>query len=258
MEEMRFAVPADAPDVRGLWDIAFGEDADFNDWYFKNKFDTGNTLLSFCDGTLAAMVQMPVYEIKGIGRLTYIYGAATRPDLRGRGIMTRLIEKSFALDKQNGMAGSMLIPADKGLFAFYKRLGYSEAFFVRNSIYTAAPAEMRRADKSDTALLNRIYETSLLDLPHPVRDEGYWHSQIDMFNALGGYVYTDGKAYAFGMEDGIQELMGQNAGELAAGIALKLKKPAIKAAEQGGDTSLGMVRLYDGQIDKMYFNLMYN
>ena len=254
--EIRFARPEDAQNVRELWDMAFGEDKDFNDWFFENIFNIDDVLLYTIDNKIAAMTQMPAYEIKGLGTLTYIYGAATHPDMRRKGIMSQLLEKSFEIDKQNGRVGSMLIPANKGLFDFYARFGYEKAFYISKKTYKASEFEIKKAEFSDIPLLNNIYENT--PVPHPTRTADYWQKQISMFNDLGGGVYLTENAYAFAWEDEIQELMGGGKDKLASALAHKAKLPAIEAATVGTDIPLGVIKLYNGQFDKMYFNLMFN
>lgn len=258
MEYINFADTSDSAAIRLLWDIAFGEERDFNDYFFKNFFDPQKTLVCKINGELAAMTQMLDYCIPSLGAVTYIYGAATLPALRGRGIMTRLLEESFKTDIKNNKAGSVLIPANKGLFDFYARLGYKKAFFVKNAVYAAGHADIAPVGINDAGFLNSIYDSSLQNIPHPIRTAEYWTQQIKMFNALGGFAYRTDTAYAFGFPDGIQELMGENKGILAAGIAKRLNKTEISASEQGYDTPFGMLKPYNKNFDKMYFNLMFN
>ena len=258
MENIRFAEHGDIPKIIKLWDIAFGEEKDFNNYFFRSIFDVKKTLIYTTDDKLAAMTQMLDYDIKGFGAVTYIYGAATHPKLRGKGIMSKLLEESFKTDIKNNKAGSVLIPADEGLFDFYARFGYKKAFFIKKAEYTAAPAKISAVCENDIDFLNSIYEEKLRDIPHPVRTREYWYGQIKMFLSLGGYVYKNDSAYAFGYPDGIQELMGDNVHLLAAGIADKLCLDKIKAAEVGTKTPLGMLKPYGNEFDKMYFNLMFN
>lgn len=256
-----YAEPKHSREIRELWDIAFGEDKDFNEYFFDNIFDRKNVLLYIKDGKIAAMTQAIEYEIKGTGKFTYIYGAATHPNHRNKGIMTELLKKSFELDIKNGAVGSMLIPANKGLFDFYARLGYVPAFYISKKTYPAADADISEASEDDRYFLNEIYEASLSGCPHPTRSEEYWRRQINMFRALGGYVFKTETAYAFGWKGEhpeIQELMGANSDILAGAAAKKLGIPEITASLPGDDIPLGVIKMYDRPHSKMYFNLMYN
>ncbi len=241
-------------EIRKLWDIAFGEDAAFNDFFFENIFE--RALVYLKNNKIIAMTQTIPYEIAEVGKSTYIYGATTHPKYRGLGIMGELLERSFELDRQNGFAGSFLIPANEGLFDFYAKFGYQKAFYIQKNTYAADDGEIE--DVTDVGFLNEVYENSLSALPHPVRSRGYWLKQIQMFRALGGYAVRNKTAYAFGWNDQIQELMGENKAALAAAVAKKFGLPEMTAATSGGNTPLGMAKLYSGETPRMYFNLMYD
>ena len=258
MKNIKFAEASDIPEIRALWDIAFGSEKDFNDCFFSNFFDPQKALIFTIDGKIAAMTQMLDYNIPSFGDVTYIYGAVTHPNYRKKGIMSQLLEESFDIDKKNNRSGSVLIPATAGLFDFYARLGYKKAFYIKKTVYKAHTEDIYPVCTDDTAFLNSIYEKSLRDLPHPVRTPDYWAQQIKMFNTLGGFVFKTDTAYAFGYPDGIQELMGTNKGSLASGIAKKLHLFEISATEAGTDTPFGMLKPYNKSFENMYFNLMFN
>ncbi len=261
MKSFKFAEASDIPEIRRLWDIAFGNEKDFNEYYFKNIFDASKTLICKIDGKFAAMTQMLEYTIHGFGNISYIYGAATMPEFRGRGVMTALLNESFKTDKKNNKAGSALIPANSGLFDFYARFGYKKAFFTKNAVYKAHPANIIRVCADDIPFLNKIYENALKKRPHLVRSSEYWAEQLKMLKALGGFAYKTSDTYALGYPDGIQELIGPNADELASGTAHKLGLDEISASGPGSDIPLGMLKPYGKDFDeniKMYFELMYN
>ena len=80
-----------------------------------------------------AMVQMLPYRmtVGGVSReVTYIYGACTDPAHRRKGYMAQLLERSFELDREAGRIASVLIPAEKWLFDFYKPFGYEPFFHI--------------------------------------------------------------------------------------------------------------------------------
>ena len=120
---IRFAEKKDIPYIKELWDIAFGEEPDFNKYFFDNFFKYEDTLL-YIEEKPVAMLQMMPYTLKGIGAVTYIYGATTHPDYRKNGLMGELLKKSFEIDKSRGIKGSVLIPANQGLFNYYSKFGY--------------------------------------------------------------------------------------------------------------------------------------
>ena len=125
-----------------FFDTVFNEDKRFNEYFFKNIFNINNLLVYMQGNEIAAMTQTIPYEIKGIGRVTYIYGATTRPEYRNKGLMSELLNKSFELDIQKGFAGSMLIPANDPLFDFYAKFGYKKVFYKNINIYKSVPGKI--------------------------------------------------------------------------------------------------------------------
>ena len=124
---MRFAEKGDFTAVRALWETCFPDEGGFNDYFFAHFYKEKYTLLYLEGETLVAMVQMLPYHMTagGVSReVTYIYGACTDPAHRRKGYMARLLERSFELDREAGRIASVLIPAEKWLFDFYKPFGY--------------------------------------------------------------------------------------------------------------------------------------
>lgn len=167
---IRFAEKKDVKSIRELWDIAFPEEPDFNDYFFDNIFDYSSTLLLIKNNEIASMAQMIPYEISGIGKVTYIYGAATNPKHRKQGLMSQLLEKSFEIDIEKGRSASILIPANKPLFDFYGRLGYETAFYINKAVYSKGDvtADIKEAEYEDISRLMAIYKGDV------IRNERYW------------------------------------------------------------------------------------
>ena len=199
---IRFAYKDDVSEIRKLWDIAFPEEPDFNDYFFKNIFDYKNALVLIKKNAIVSMAQMMPYDLKGVGKVTYIYGAATDPMYRKQGLMSELLKKSFEIDVEKGRAASILIPANKPLFDFYKGLGYETSFYLNKEIYKAKEniAEIKEADYEDIPKLMELYKGDI------VRSEEYWKIQLDMYKALGGKVFLYNNAYAV-VSDKAEEVM---------------------------------------------------
>ena len=130
---IRFAGPQDLAQIRALWDVCFPDSSGFNEYFFAHIFDFHKTLLLEQQGVLCAMLQMLPYRLSvddETCEATYIYGACTAPDARRKGYMSRLLDHSFALDRAEGRAASILIPAEPWLFDFYRSFGYKSGFYV--------------------------------------------------------------------------------------------------------------------------------
>ena len=127
------------------------------------------------------MVQMLPYRmtVGGVSReVTYIYGACTDPAHRRKGYMARLLERSFELDRQGGRIASVLIPAEKWLFDFYKPFGYEPFFHIsrREITRTAGESEApRRLTSADVPALAALYD-KLVPKCRIERDIAYWNA----------------------------------------------------------------------------------
>lgn len=245
-----------------LFDEVFDEDKRFNEYFFKNIFDINNLLVCMKDNVIASMVQTIPYEIQKIGRVTYIYGAATRPEYRNQGLMSKLLNKSFEIDKQKGFTGSILIPANESLFEFYANFGYKKAFYKNIRFYKNKPGKIMPVSIDSFGQINAVYEKAFSNAAHTVRTKEYWQQQIKMFSELGGFVFQNDDSYAFGWlndKPEIQELIGDHKDELAGTLANYFNVQEIKASTAGEETAAGVIKLYNGdKCEKMYLNLMFN
>ena len=161
---MRFAEKGDFPAVRALWETCFPDEGGFNDYFFAHFYKEKYTLLYLEGETLVAMVQMLPYRmtVGGLSReATYIYGACTDPAHRRKGYMARLLERSFELDREAGRIASVLIPAEKWLFDFYKPFGYEPFFHISRREITCTAGEReapRRLTSADVPALAALYD----------------------------------------------------------------------------------------------------
>ena len=123
---IRFAEQRDLPAIYSLWETCFPDEGGFNGYFFSHLYEPQHTLLLMQENTLCAMLQMLPYTLSVNGEpreITYIYGVCTHPAHRRRGYAAELLERSFALDKGKKRAASILIPAEKWLFEFYRPFG---------------------------------------------------------------------------------------------------------------------------------------
>lgn len=255
---IRFADKNDVRSIRKLWDIAFPEEPDFNEYFFSKIFDYNNTLILIKNNELASMAQMIPYEIRGIGKVTYIYGAATNPKYRKQGLMSQLLEKSFEIDIEKGRSASILIPANKPLFDFYGRLGYETAFYINRVVYNKDDdgiAEIKEAGYEDISRLMAIYEGDV------IRSERYWKIQLDMYKILGGKVFLYNNAYAV-VSDKVEEIMYADEKDrdiLLNFVCSYLKCDSLDVISMGSNVPIGMIKKHkEIELNKLYMNLMYN
>lgn len=112
---------------RSLWKEVFHDSEPFLDLYFSRRFTPDNTYAIQDAGRLLCAMQSLTYRVRYRGRLLragYVSGLATRADLRGRGLGTRLLTSVLRDLLRKGRQLSLLIPATGRLFDYYRRLGY--------------------------------------------------------------------------------------------------------------------------------------
>ena len=110
---IRLCNVSDYENIIRIWNDAFGDSKDFI-LSFLDKFSKYVYILD----NLAIMTLLPVTLNNKKGR--YIYAVAVDKGMRNCGLGKELIE--FA--KENCEDFCVLVPADKGLFEYYKKLGF--------------------------------------------------------------------------------------------------------------------------------------
>ena len=106
-----------------LWTAAFGDDEQFVDSFLMRYYSRRRMLTAECEGRTAAMLHMLPFESE-LGRSTYIYGVATAPEFRRRGLAGKLIREAMRLIGEQGDEAAFLIPSEEWLHGFYAKYGF--------------------------------------------------------------------------------------------------------------------------------------
>ena len=109
-----------------LWTAAFGDDEQFVDSFLMRYYSRRRMLTAECEGRTAAMLHMLPFESE-LGRSTYIYGVATAPEFRRRGLAGKLIREAMRLIGEQGDEAAFLIPSEEWLHGFYAKYGFEGA-----------------------------------------------------------------------------------------------------------------------------------
>jgi len=133
---IRFATPDMLPALRELWMTCFGDDVRYVRFAFHTLIRPRDMLVSLNqDSAPTAMLCMREAGLRAPGlqetRCAYIYGVATLPDYRGKGLSTVLLEGAHRYLTERGVAASVLVPASEQLFDFYGKRGYESAFSIK-------------------------------------------------------------------------------------------------------------------------------
>lgn len=119
---------ADELACKELWMTAFGDDEQFADSFLMRYYSRRRMLTAEADGRTAAMLHLLPFRTE-LGRTTYIYGVATDPAFRGRGLASRLMREAMQLIAGRGDDAAMLIPTpgQEWLRGFYEKFGFEGA-----------------------------------------------------------------------------------------------------------------------------------
>ena len=145
-------------DLRKLWQEAFGDSAETLDRFAATGF-CPDRCHYLCDGDTPVSA-LYWFDCKLDGKkLAYIYAVATRASHRGQGLAQQLMAETHEILKKQGYAGAILVPGEKGLFDFYKKIGYQTVTSVNEFVCEAAgqPVPLREIGTEEYAQLRRAY-----------------------------------------------------------------------------------------------------
>jgi GNAT superfamily N-acetyltransferase len=117
--------------VMDLWRTCFRDKERFVRLFFDNLYKDEQTLTLEKGGRVVSSLQMLPYAMTWRGgeiAVAYICGCSTSPEERGKGLMRKLLGQAHARLREKGFDMAALIPAEAGLFDYYRSLGYTEAF----------------------------------------------------------------------------------------------------------------------------------
>lgn len=149
MIRIHHAHPAERAAAEELWTDTFGDGPELQRDFFRLCAPQGPLVL-LEDGELRSMLSLPELSLilpdgKKL-RAGYVYAVATRPDCRGQGWAGLLLETAAGLAQNRGLDCLLTVPAEPGLFPFYKKHGFQPGFYRRE--VTAEPAPARLAELS--------------------------------------------------------------------------------------------------------------
>lgn len=229
--------PTYIPQLRQLWQEAFGDTEAFLDSFFRVAFSPRRCLCITENGYVAAAAYWFDCSWEG-RRCAYIYAVATGKAFRGRGLCRALMGDIHRYLAQQGYAGCVLVPGNEALFAMYGAMGYKKMPGVRriNCAAGDVPAKLTALTAEEYAQLRKKY------LPAgSVVQEGENLAFLEEF--YGFYRAGDGLLCA-----------GKDADVLVGAEVLGIHDPGAIVAAFG--CREGSFRSPDGQEDfAMYFPL---
>lgn len=137
---------ADVPGLIRLWTAVFDDTESAAESFFTALPDIGAGTAAFVDGEIAgAAYLIDGQELADGGkrlRIGYIYGVGVYEKYRRRGIGERLVKAVYELSKRRGADIVTCLPAEKSLYAWYKRtVGLEYILRCEKVSLKAKPAE---------------------------------------------------------------------------------------------------------------------
>ncbi len=127
-------------EMRALWQQTFHDDERFVELLFSHLYSDENAIGVEQDGVLITALQMLPYRItmgQSLLDVAYVSGAATRPECRNQGWMSRLLTRAFHEMHARRIPLSALIPAEPWLYDYYAARGYAQVFLREERRYPA-------------------------------------------------------------------------------------------------------------------------
>lgn len=152
-----FPSPEQLPQLKTLWELAFGDSPTVIDGFFSTAYAPERCRCTTIAGQAAAALYWFDTECSG-QKFAYLYAVATHPAYRHRGLCRALIGDSHALLAGLGYDGALLMPAEEGLRRMYGAMGYRDCCNI--SVFDCAagsPVPLKKISTEEFARLRREF-----------------------------------------------------------------------------------------------------
>lgn len=170
-----------------LYKTVFSADGEEFAEEFINRFFDKNCRYTVVDGKLISMLfifDCTLYTDEKVFPASYLYAAATLPEMRGKGEMRQLIERVKGEEKQRGRV-IITKPASESLFSFYGLLGFKTAFYGEEYLYSVKGVNTPEVKEISPEEYYKKREELLSRTPHLTFEETKRFALGDML-LLGG------------------------------------------------------------------------
>ena len=222
------------PQLRQLWQQAFGDTEAFLDSFFSVAFSPERSRCVSLDGKAAAALYWFDCTCRG-QKMAYLYAVATDAAFQNQGLCRALMTDTHSHLRSLGYRGAILVPGSRQLFSLYEKLGYRTCshIWIFSCTAGAEPVAVRSIGQEEYAALRRQF------LPvGGVVQEG---AALALLEAQSGFYAGDGVLLAATLEDHeliCSELLGDAAA--AAGILAALGATEGQFRAPGGETPFAM------------------
>lgn len=212
---IEFAENRDIPELTALWQTVFDEDKEVCEIFFESVFPLSRALIYRENGEIAVslfLLNCSLGEFSGL----CIYCAMTRSDFRGRGYMKKLLSFADGYRKEKQLDFLFLVPAEEGLFGYYKQCGFEEFGSKQTAsveAFAEAPLNISGCSPEEYILKRDSILKDTARLTLPAETVKYWVESCYRYG--GEAVYTDGACgliFSDAEETSIRDLVGDEEG----------------------------------------------
>jgi hypothetical protein len=138
MREIRQPRKGEIDRQKEIWKLCFGDSDSYIDFYFANRYNEDETVVLLYHGEITAMltripVKMAISDSRSF-KTSMFYAIATHPMYQGRGFATQLMDYCDQYPGTGKSDFSVLVPAKRTLFDFYRKQGFQDGFYIRESL----------------------------------------------------------------------------------------------------------------------------
>lgn len=190
---IEFATEKDINALSRMWQSVFLEEKEVTEYFFEKIFtDVVAPVIRIENEIVSSLflLDCTIGEYKG----KCVYCAMTKYTHRGKGYMKKLLDFSYDWCKENGFEFLVLVPAEKSLFKYYSKCGFSP-FGVRrtHTINGEAPENKEKLDYKHTLSFDdkvfKYWETACIHYGGNKTDFGlvFDNENVIIRNAKGNF-----------------------------------------------------------------------
>lgn len=180
-------------EIKRMWADVFGDSKEYVDMYFDRVYRDCDAMTLCTDGHVVSSLLLQPYAMTFHGHPTsasYIAGAATRRNMRGRGLMSALMADALDTSRACGDIITCLIPASGYLYRYYSRFGFATVALTDVMRYTSlhafAPTEEESAGEFTPVddLFDERVSNAVAAFERELPQATVLHSRRDYLNIL--------------------------------------------------------------------------
>ncbi len=186
-----------------LWKEAFGDDDSYINGFLDVVQYEGRFFGLYGDSDelvcMLFLLDMPLKTQEGSLKSAYMYACATRIDCRGKGLFKQLYANAKQALRKEEYDCVFCVPANEGLFEFYKKLGFDKAF-CRRKIYAENDGQACKLDFKKESEAFGVYKNSIpKDICCPIKSKRVFDlsleaAKAELYSFDGGYFIYDGES----------------------------------------------------------------